>query len=56
MEVWRYSSDANVISTPVVANDLVIFGNQNGDIAGISIKDFLCSLGRAGFIDGGDDV
>lgn len=38
-EVWRYSSDANVISTPVVANDLVIFGNQNGDIAGISIKD-----------------
>ncbi|MEO5947494.1 MAG: PQQ-binding-like beta-propeller repeat protein [Chitinophagaceae bacterium] len=38
-EVWRYSSDANIISTPVVANDLVIFGNQNGDIAGISLKD-----------------
>ena len=38
-EVWRYSSDANVISTPVVANDMVIFGNQNGDISGISIKD-----------------
>lgn len=38
-EVWRYASDANVISTPVVANELVIFGNQHGDMAGLSIKD-----------------
>ena len=36
---WQYTSDANVISTPVVAGNLVIFGNQNGEVVGISYKD-----------------
>lgn len=27
---WVFSSDANVISTPAVAGNLVVFGNQNG--------------------------
>lgn len=36
---WTYSSDANVISTPAVTKDLVIFGNQNGVIKAISLKD-----------------
>lgn len=36
---WVFSSDANVISTPAVANNLVIFGNQNGLITALSIKD-----------------
>lgn len=33
---WVFSSDANVISTPVVANDLVVFGNQNGVVTALS--------------------
>lgn len=36
---WTYSSDANVISTPAVSKDLVIFGNQNGEIIALSLKD-----------------
>lgn len=28
--VWTYSSAANVISTPAVINNLVVFGNQDG--------------------------
>jgi outer membrane protein assembly factor BamB/predicted phosphodiesterase len=36
---WVFSSDANVISTPAVANNLVIFGNQNGVITALSVKD-----------------
>ncbi len=36
---WTFSSDANVISTPVVAKDLVIFGNQNGRVQALSIRD-----------------
>lgn len=27
---WTYQSDANIISTPVVTNGLVVMGNQNG--------------------------
>jgi outer membrane protein assembly factor BamB len=29
-KVWEVSSDANIISTPAVANGKVFFGNQNG--------------------------
>jgi outer membrane protein assembly factor BamB len=29
---WTYSSDANVISTPLVAKELVVFGNQKGRV------------------------
>jgi outer membrane protein assembly factor BamB/predicted phosphodiesterase len=36
---WTYASDANVISTPAVTKDLVIFGNQNGEIQALSLKD-----------------
>jgi outer membrane protein assembly factor BamB/predicted MPP superfamily phosphohydrolase len=36
---WVFSSDANVISTPVVTHDLVIFGNQNGLVQALSMKD-----------------
>lgn len=35
---WLFSSDANVISTPSVGNDLVVFGNQNGEIVALSLK------------------
>ena len=35
---WTFSSDANVISTPVVINDLVIFGNQQGIVTALSLK------------------
>lgn len=38
-KIWEYRSAANIISTPVVANGLVIAGNQNGEIAAISVKD-----------------
>jgi outer membrane protein assembly factor BamB len=37
-EKWRYESDANVISTPAVAGDMVIAGNQNGTIVSLTIK------------------
>jgi outer membrane protein assembly factor BamB len=36
---WTFSSDANVISTPFVVNDLVIFGNHDGVIQALSIHD-----------------
>jgi FOG: WD40-like repeat len=36
---WTFSSDANVISTPAVANNLVIVGNQNGEVMALSLKD-----------------
>jgi outer membrane protein assembly factor BamB len=36
---WTFASDANVISTPAVAGDLAIFGNQSGVIHAVSIKD-----------------
>ena len=36
---WVYSSDANVISTPAVTNNLVIFGNQNGVVTALHQPD-----------------
>lgn len=36
---WTYASDANVISTPAVTKDLVIFGNQNGEIVALTLKE-----------------
>jgi outer membrane protein assembly factor BamB/predicted MPP superfamily phosphohydrolase len=38
-EKWVYSSDANVISTPALMNDLVVAGNQNGKIIALSLND-----------------
>jgi len=38
-EIWTYSSDANVISTPAMADDLVIVGDQNGKIIALKMKD-----------------
>lgn len=35
---WTYSSDANIISTPAVAGDNVIVGNQDGKIICVSLK------------------
>lgn len=37
-EDWVFSSDANVISTPVVINKLVVFGNQQGTVSALSLK------------------
>lgn len=37
-KVWDYHSDANVISTPVYSNGLVIFGNSTGKVEAISGK------------------
>lgn len=34
---WTYNSDANVISTPAVTNDLVIFGNQRGEVNALQL-------------------
>jgi outer membrane protein assembly factor BamB/predicted phosphodiesterase len=34
---WTYASDANVISTPVVTGDLVVFGNQNGLVEALKL-------------------
>lgn len=36
---WTFASNANVISTPAVTSDLVIFGNQNGEIQALTLKD-----------------
>jgi len=35
---WTYQSGANVISTPAVVNDLVVFGNQNGLIEALDLN------------------
>ena len=35
---WTYSSAANVISTPVVANSLVIYGNQDGLVEALNLS------------------
>jgi outer membrane protein assembly factor BamB len=35
---WDIASDANIISTPAVADDKVIVGNQKGEIVGVSMK------------------
>jgi outer membrane protein assembly factor BamB/Icc-related predicted phosphoesterase len=37
-EKWIYASDANVISTPAVAEGLVIFGNQDGKMVALSYE------------------
>jgi outer membrane protein assembly factor BamB/predicted MPP superfamily phosphohydrolase len=36
---WTFSSDANIVSTPVVTNNLVVVGNQNGEVMALSLKD-----------------
>jgi outer membrane protein assembly factor BamB/predicted phosphodiesterase len=36
---WIYASNANVISTPAVTASAVIFGNQQGKIQALSLKD-----------------
>ena len=35
---WKFSSDANIISTPAVAGDDVMVGNQNGNFICLSYK------------------
>jgi outer membrane protein assembly factor BamB/predicted phosphodiesterase len=35
---WVYSSDANIISTPVISNGLTIVGNQNGELFALDLK------------------
>lgn len=35
---WTFQSDANVISTPAVAGNLVVFGNQSGVVQALSLK------------------
>ena len=37
-ETWTYQSEANVISTPLVMKDLVVFGNQNGTVEALDKK------------------
>ncbi|MEK7225828.1 MAG: PQQ-binding-like beta-propeller repeat protein, partial [Bacteroidota bacterium] len=36
--MWRFSSDANIISTPAVNDGQVIVGNQNGELVSISLN------------------
>ncbi len=36
---WTYSSDANIISTPVMIHGIVISGNQNGEVVGLLASD-----------------
>ncbi|MFI5132241.1 MAG: PQQ-binding-like beta-propeller repeat protein [Chitinophagales bacterium] len=38
-EKWRFSSSANIISTPAVDGDNVIVGNQDGQLLCLSLKD-----------------
>ncbi len=38
-EKWRFISDANVISTPVLTNGMIVFGNQQGTVIALSVKD-----------------
>jgi len=35
---WTYSSEANVISTPAVINDLIVFGNQKGNVTALALQ------------------
>jgi outer membrane protein assembly factor BamB len=37
--VWTLSCDANVVSTPAVTKDLVVFGNSKGRVDALSLKD-----------------
>ena len=36
--LWTFNSDANVISTPAIFNDNIVFGNQSGTIQALNIK------------------
>jgi outer membrane protein assembly factor BamB/calcineurin-like phosphoesterase family protein len=36
--VWSYQSSANVISTPAVVRDKVVFGNQNGLVEALDLQ------------------
>lgn len=36
--LWIYQSAANIISTPALINNLVVFGNQNGLIEALHVK------------------
>lgn len=38
-KAWEFSSDANIISTPAVANERVFVGNQNGVMTCFSLND-----------------
>lgn len=38
-EAWKYHSAANVVLTPAVANDLIIFGNSLGEVEALSKAD-----------------
>ncbi|HSU28864.1 MAG TPA: PQQ-binding-like beta-propeller repeat protein, partial [Chitinophagaceae bacterium] len=38
-ERWRYSSDANIISSPAIFGDKLVVGNQNGKVVCLSLKD-----------------
>jgi len=35
---WTYASEANVISTPAVIEDEVVFGNQQGKVVALSLR------------------
>lgn len=35
---WVFASEANIISTPALAGDKLIVGNQNGEVAGLLLK------------------
>ena len=35
---WVYASIANVISTPAIIKDMVVFGNQQGNVTALSFK------------------
>lgn len=35
---WTYTSDANVISTPAIYKESAIFGNRNGEVVAVSMK------------------
>ncbi|MEJ7828067.1 MAG: PQQ-binding-like beta-propeller repeat protein, partial [Segetibacter sp.] len=35
---WTYSSEANVISTPAVINNLIVFGNQKGNVTALALQ------------------
>lgn len=37
--VWTYHSDANVVSTPALSGNLVIFGNSVGEVEALSVAD-----------------
>lgn len=52
-ESWRFSADANIISTPAMAGDEIIVGNQNGEViclsAGSGLKKWSFQTGASIF-------